>query len=133
MLLLLYCIISTVDRYLSIRRPGDILVHKAAEPHMMVVPDDEMLLAVYAWIEDLDGEYWWCDHSVGSKYVDVGSAGANAEEYYDNMAEDYESVVRAWGYNCPEVRLSILSVERQESDINSDTDCCCQGSGASQR
>lgn len=27
------------------------------------------------------------------------------QEYYDDMAEDYETVVRAWGYNCPEVKI----------------------------
>ena len=86
------------------------MVHKSAEPHMMIVPEDEMLLAVYAWIEDLDGSYWWCDNSVGTKYTDVGNA-LDAEQYYDNMAEDYENVVRAWGYNCPEVAFTLHILE----------------------
>ena len=46
--------------------------------------------------------YWFCDNTVGLKYTDVGSA-VDAQEYYDNMADDYEKVVRAWGYNMPEV------------------------------
>ena len=90
------------DKFLTVRKPGEIMVHNSAEPHMMIVPQDEMLLAAYAWIEDLDGSYWWCDNAVGTKYSDVGNA-VDAQEYYDNMAEDYENVVRAWGYNCPEV------------------------------
>ena len=55
---------------------------------------------------------------MGEKYTDVGSAKNSQvfsrfsklliitnffQEYYDDMAEDYETVVRAWGYNCPEV------------------------------
>ena len=46
--------------------------------------------------------YWWCDPSSGTKYADVGTV-ADAQTYYDNMAGDYEAVVRGWGYNCPEV------------------------------
>ena len=53
----------------------------------------------------LISRYWWCDNSIGLKYTDVGSA-VDAQEYYDNMAEDYEKVVRAWGYNMPEVWCS---------------------------
>ena len=56
---------------------------------------------------------------MGEKYTDVGSAKNSQvfsrfskllfltnffQEYYDDMAEDYETVVRAWGYNCPEVK-----------------------------
>jgi len=90
------------ENHLVYRRPGDVFVHNAAQSHMMVVPKHETMLALYAWIGNIDGEYWWCDNSIGLKYTDVGSA-VDAQEYYDNMAEDYEKVVRAWGYNMPEL------------------------------
>ena len=87
----------------------------------MMVPEDEWMLAAYAWIEDgLDGRwhifitisvtkvhcvsYWWCDNTLGLKYTDVGSA-TDAQDYYDDMAMEYTKVVRAWGYNCPHVMV----------------------------
>ena len=88
--------------HLSVRGPGDLIVHQAGQPHMMVVPRDQYLLAFYAWTGDIDGSYWWCDPGCGEKYVDVGNI-ADAEAYYDDMAGDYEAAVRGWGYNCPEV------------------------------
>ena len=86
----------------SSQGPGDLIVHQAGQPHMMVVPRDQYLLAFYAWTGDIDGSYWWCDPGCGEKYVDVGNI-ADAETYYDDMAGDYEAAVRGWGYNCPEV------------------------------
>ena len=50
--------------------------------------------------------YWWCDPGCGQKYKDVGNP-EDAQAYYDNMAEDYEAVVRGWGYNCPEVGIKL--------------------------
>ena len=32
----------------------------------------------------------------------------DVEKYYDNMANEYEYVVRSWGYNMPEVVLEAL-------------------------
>ena len=90
--------------HLSVRTPGEIIVHQAGQPHMMVVPGDQYLLAFYAWTGDIDGRYWWCDPGHGQKYVDVGTVG-DARTYYDTMAGDYEAAVRGWGYNCPEVRI----------------------------
>ena len=88
--------------HLAVRKPGEMIVHQSGQPHMMVVPKDQYLLAFYAWIGDIDGSYWWCDPGRGEKYVDVGDI-ADAEAYYDHMAGDYEAAVRGWGYNCPEV------------------------------
>lgn len=105
----LYHVISGIakwgptEEFLEVRRPGEVFIHQPAQPHMMVVPENEFMLAAYAWIEDgIDGSYWWCDSTLGKKYTDVGSV-KNSQEYYDDMAEDYETVVRAWGYNCPEL------------------------------
>ena len=45
---------------LTVREPGEVLVHQSGEPHMMVVPEDQDLLAVYAWTGQINGRYWWC-------------------------------------------------------------------------
>ena len=41
--------------HLTVRGPGDILVHQPGQPHMMVVPQDQYLLTVYAWTGDING------------------------------------------------------------------------------
>jgi len=46
---------------LAVRGPGEILVHQSGQPHMMVVPQDQYLLAVYAWTGEINGSYWWCE------------------------------------------------------------------------
>ena len=40
---------------LRVRGPGEVLVHQSGEPHMMVVPEDQYLLAVYAWTGEING------------------------------------------------------------------------------
>ena len=41
----------------------------------------------------------------GIKTIESDNWSPTFQEYYDDMAEDYETVVRAWGYNCPEVKI----------------------------
>ena len=41
--------------HLAVRNPGEIIVHQAGQPHMMVVPEDQYLLTVYAWTGDING------------------------------------------------------------------------------
>ena len=42
--------------FLQPKRPGEIFIHQPGQAHMMMVPEDEWMLAAYAWIEDgLDG------------------------------------------------------------------------------
>jgi len=106
--------------FLQPRRPGEIFVHQPGQAHMMMVPEDEWMLAAYAWIEDgLDGSYWWCDNTLGLKYTDVGSA-TDAQDYYDDMAVEYTKVVRAWGYNCPHLvanKVNELMATRKSAKI----------------
>ena len=40
------------------------------------------------------------------------------EKYYDDMANDYESVVRSWGYNMPEAVVEALEIH---GNLNKDT------------
>jgi len=62
--------------------------------------------------------YWWCDPGCGLKYADVATP-SDAQTYYDNMAEDYEAVVRGWGYNSPEVVADKVAELIDETKISS--------------
>ena len=71
--------------HLTVRGPGDVLVHQPGQPHMMVVPQDQYLLTVYAWTGDINGRlevwtlclvsdkisasYWWCEGEGGQEVV----------------------------------------------------------------
>ena len=84
------------------------------------------LLAIYCWTGDVTGDYWFAEHRGGAsiKYSDINHPIDNIEEYYDNMAGDYEDVVRSWGYNMPEsvidalVKHGNLQVNKQSSFLD---------------
>ena len=38
------------------------------------------------------------------------SDGNNVEKYYDDMSNDYENVVRSWGYNMSEAVVEALEI-----------------------
>jgi len=48
-----------------------------------------------------------------SAHTDL-STTSNPEGYYDNWAATYESTVRAWGYNMPEIAVQMLAEARSE-------------------
>ena len=62
---------------------------------------------------NVTGPYWFLSEkgsSLTKKWSCVRDKldQTNAEEYFDKMAEDYEEIVRQWGYNLPERVFLIL-------------------------
>ena len=75
------------------------------------------MVAIYAWTGNLPGKYWF-GHLRGAsaslQYSDnINEKIENVEKYYDEMAKDYEEVVRNWGYSLPEAVVSALIEVRQ--------------------
>lgn len=75
----------------------------------------QALLVWYFWTGSLKGGYRFCDHGLaapvavasGNKHTNINKlAMADAEAYYDKMAEEYEATVRGWGYMMPELVAS---------------------------
>ena len=62
------------------------------------------MLAIYCWTGNITGNYWFGEHrgTASTKYSGDINKIVNVEKYYDDMAIDYEEVVRSWGYNMPE-------------------------------
>ena len=54
---------------LTVRSPGEVLVHQSGEPHMMVVPEDQYLLVVYAWTGNINGR-WGQTSLLGILYLE---------------------------------------------------------------
>ena len=75
------------------------------------------MVAIYAWTGNLPGKYWF-GHLRGAsaslQYSDnINEKIENVEKYYNEMAKDYEEVVRNWGYSLPEAVVSALIEVRQ--------------------
>jgi len=133
--------------------PGEYLYHPPATPHTIHVPPDEALLAIYAWTGHTSGSFWFADPGLATKYLpclatvqEEANQGNNTEntnntenknntentnnieKQFDELAEDYEAVIRAWGYNMPEIvaaRLEELVGSLAGLEV---VDVCC-GSG----
>ena len=89
--------------------PGEFLFHPSAQPHMISVQENEDLLAIYAWTGHINGKFWFGDLECGEKFAgDINSIG-DPRTYYENMALEYEEVVRGWGYNMPEVFVNVVN------------------------
>ena len=68
---------------------------------------------MYCWTGEIPGRFWFCDHDgeTAKKYSkDINKEMEDIEKYYDDMANDYESVVRSWGYNMPEAVVEALEI-----------------------
>ena len=82
----------------------------------------------------MPGCYWFGKErgrSVQDKYdefYDVKS-GSYVERFYDGMAQDYEEVVRHWGYNMPETAFTAL-VDHAELTKDKSCDILDLGCGA---
>ena len=82
----------------------------------------------------MPGCYWFGKErgrSVQDKYdefYDVKS-GSYVEKFYDGMAQDYEEVVRHWGYNMPETAFTAL-VDHAELTKDKSCDILDLGCGA---
>ena len=123
--------------WLESKQPGDLIYHAPAQPHCIQgnhhiplqitcrtipAPAEEPLLALYACSGQLGGRYWFCEEleeELNSSIAVVNTpelhcaphcAGqvADPRSYYDQLAGDYERVVRGWGYNCPELVADIV-------------------------
>ena len=79
---------------------------------MRKVPEhSQPLLAVYCWTGEIPGKFWFCDHDglIAQKYSkDINKQMEDVEKYYDDMSNEYENVVRSWGYNMPEAVVDAL-------------------------
>ena len=68
-------------------------------------------MAIYCWTGNLQGNYWFSDErgpTAAMNYSKDINKIENVEKYYDQMATDYEDVVRNWGYNMPETAVNSL-------------------------
>ena len=68
-------------------------------------------MAIYCWTGNLQGNYWFSDErgtTAAMNYSKDINKIENVEKYYDEMATDYEDVVRNWGYNMPETAVNSL-------------------------
>ena len=68
-------------------------------------------MAIYCWTGNLQGNYWFSDErgpTAARNYSKDINKIENVEKYYDQMATDYEDVVRNWGYNMPETAVNSL-------------------------
>ena len=69
------------------------------------------LLAIYCWTGDVSGEYWFSGEKGNFDYRNpekVGTNTATVKKYYDNIAINYEHVMRSWGYYMPEMVIDSL-------------------------
>jgi len=91
--------------YRSRKIPGDFIHHAPATPHCVKVPQIEPLLTLFAWSGNLDGKFWFLDVASGNRFGNTiqNNKVSGPQELYDNMAENYEEIVRGWGYNMPEI------------------------------
>ena len=105
------------ERHAKPVEPDNFVFHPSAQPHWFGVPENETFIAIYCWIGHLPGIYWFGEQLAASsqkKYLSMSShhcctnPAENVEKFYDDMAEDYEEVVRHWGYNMPETVLTTL-------------------------
>ena len=49
---------------------------------------------------------------------DINKEMEDVEKYYDDMSNDYENVVRSWGYNMPE---SVVEALETHGNLNKET------------
>ena len=91
--------------YMTQRKSGDILYHAPAVPHAIHVTEEEDLLTVFAWTGNIGGKFWYLDVESGKLFDDIikNTKTDDSRGLYNNMAENYEEIVRGWGYNMPEV------------------------------
>ena len=71
------------------------------------------MLAVYCWTGEIPARFWFCHHDgeIAKKYAkDINKEMEDIEKYYDDMSNDYENVVRSWGYNMPEAVVEALEI-----------------------
>ena len=70
------------------------------------------LMALYCWTGNVCGSYWFTElrgTTAKRKYsVNINQCIENIENFYDEMAADYEEVIRKWGYNMPETIVDTL-------------------------
>jgi len=91
--------------YLRIKEPGEFVYNAAAVPHAIHVDHQQPLLTVFAWSGNLAGKFWFLDTESGDRFGGIIRMvkQPNSKELYNKMAENYEEIVRGWGYNMPEV------------------------------
>ena len=66
--------------------------------------------------------------SEGKKYAkDINKEMDDIEKYYDDMSNDYENVVRSWGYNMPEAVVEALEIHGnlKKQNVSSMLDIGC--------
>ena len=79
------------------------------------------LLAVYCWTGEIPARFWFCNHDgdLAKMYSkDINKEMEDVEKYYDDMSNDYENVVRSWGYNMPE---SVVEALETHGNLNKET------------
>ena len=103
--------------YLTQRTEGDIVYNAPAIPHAIHVGEEEPLLTVFAWTGNLGGKFWYLDTESGKRFDDIikTTQAKDPRGLYNNMAENYEEIVRGWGYNMPEVVADKISELTQNS------------------
>jgi len=91
--------------YMTQRKGGDLIYHAAAVPHAVHVTEEEDLLTLFAWTGNIAGKFWYLDVESGKLFDDIikNTQTKDPSGLYNNMAENYEEIVRGWGYNMPEV------------------------------
>jgi len=89
--------------HMAVKVPGEFIYHSPCLPHSIHVPLTEPLVTVYAWTGQLKGKFWFIDPRNGDRFSKTIKNVVDPKDYYEEMAGTYEEVVRAWGYNMPEV------------------------------
>ena len=80
--------------------------------------DSQPLIAIYCWTGDIRGKFWFCEHDgeVAQKYSKhINDPMEDVEMYYDAMSDEYEHVVRSWGYNLPDTVIESLMMQQNFS------------------
>jgi len=89
--------------HMAVKTPGEFIHHPPCLPHSIHVPLTEPLLTIYAWTGQLNGRFWFGDTLCGEKFSKELKNVEDPRQFYNEMAENYEEVVRGWGYNMPEM------------------------------
>ena len=84
---------------------------------MKVPTTSDPLVAIYCWTGNVCGCYWFTElrattakrkYSEALYSVNIDQKIENIETFYDDMAVDYEEVIRKWGYNMNETIVDTL-------------------------
>lgn len=89
---------------------SDFHVFPPTFPKVVKVSANKPFVAISAKVGKLNGKLWLNDEdiNIGTKYLGITECTRNVEEYFDNVANDYERAMRTWGYCMPELLSNAL-------------------------